>query len=73
MATSPTPDPGPGAVRARRRLYTPNFVLAAVMHFTGGMSTAMFIFYPVFLTKLGAERADDTGQVMRDSVPRRRS
>jgi predicted MFS family arabinose efflux permease len=35
-------------------LYTGNFVLAAVMHFTGGMSTAMFILYPVFLAGLGA-------------------
>ena len=33
------------------------------MHFTGGMSTAMFIFYPVFLTKLGASELM-IGQVM---------
>lgn len=44
-------------------LYTPNFVLAAVMHFTGGMSTAMFILYPVFLTQLGADEMR-IGQVM---------
>jgi MFS family permease len=33
------------------------------MHFTGGMSTAMFILYPVFLTKLGASELL-IGQVM---------
>lgn len=44
-------------------LYTPNFVLAAVMHFTGGMSTAMFILYPVFLQRLGADEMR-IGQVM---------
>lgn len=44
-------------------LYTGNFVLAAVMHFTGGMSTAMFILYPVFLAGLGADELL-IGQVM---------
>lgn len=33
------------------------------MHFTGGMSTAMFILYPVFLTRLGADELL-IGQVM---------
>lgn len=33
------------------------------MHFTGGMSTAMFILYPVFLTRLGADEMR-IGQVM---------
>jgi predicted MFS family arabinose efflux permease len=53
MATLTTPAPRPAAVAAPP-LYSANFVLAAVMHFTGGMSTAMFILYPVFLAKLGA-------------------
>jgi len=44
-------------------LYTRNFVLAGLMHFTGGMSTAMFILYPVFLTRLGADELL-IGQVM---------
>jgi len=62
MATSATRDPGLGATGAPR-LYSKNFVLAAVMHFTGGMSTAMFILYPVFLTRLGADELL-IGQVM---------
>lgn len=33
------------------------------MHFTGGMSTAMFILYPVFLARLGADELR-IGQVM---------
>lgn len=49
-ASAPTSD----APAVLPPLYTPNFVLAAVMHFTGGMSTAMFILYPVFLARLGA-------------------
>jgi len=59
IATSTTRDPGARAVP----LYTRNFVLAALMHFTGGMSTSMFILYPVFLTKLGADELR-IGQVM---------
>ncbi|MEW6271541.1 MAG: MFS transporter [Thermodesulfobacteriota bacterium] len=44
-------------------LYTRNFVLAAVTHFTGGMSTGMFILYPLFLAGLGADELV-IGQVM---------
>lgn len=60
-ATSTTADPA--AARPSPPLYTRNFVLAAAMHFTGGMSTAMFILYPVFLTRLGADELR-IGQVM---------
>ncbi len=47
----------------RPPLYTPNFVVASFMHFTGGMSTAMFVLYPVFLARLGADELV-IGQVM---------
>jgi predicted MFS family arabinose efflux permease len=62
MATSTTADPG-RAASATPPLYTGNFLLAAAMHFTGGMSTAMFILYPVFLGRLGASELV-IGQVM---------
>jgi predicted MFS family arabinose efflux permease len=45
----------PDAASREPPLYTRNFVLAAVTHFTGGMSTGMFILYPLFLAHLGAD------------------
>ncbi len=37
------------------RLYTRNFLLAAGMHFTGGMSVALFILFPLFVAARGGD------------------
>jgi len=37
------------------RLYTPAFWLACAIHFTGGMSVAMFLLFPLFVRSLGGD------------------
>ena len=37
------------------RLYTPAFWLACAIHFTGGMSVAMFLLFPLFVRALGGD------------------
>jgi MFS family permease len=37
------------------RLYTPPFWLACAIHFTGGMSVAMFLLFPLFVRTLGGD------------------
>jgi MFS family permease len=37
------------------RLYTPAFWIACAIHFTGGMSLAMFVLFPLFIRRLGGD------------------
>jgi predicted MFS family arabinose efflux permease len=48
---------------AEPRLFTRNFVVASFVHFTGGMSTATFILFPLFISRQGGDELL-IGQVM---------